>query len=91
MNIYHGIATALDPRVEEPVDEEDRRKIAEMIEYLYQRLTDSGSDSESTQENEKASKVDEYGNNYRLLQNCKRMIIVILLYCARQVEFCYSA
>ena len=50
LNIYHDVASALDPRVGEPANEEDCQKIVEKIEYIHRRL--SGNDSEPTVENE---------------------------------------
>jgi hypothetical protein len=48
LNVYHNVASALDPRVDEPTDEDSRRKICEKIENVYDRNT--GVDGEETRD-----------------------------------------
>ncbi|CAB3982065.1 zinc finger BED domain-containing 1-like [Paramuricea clavata] len=48
LNVYHDVASALDPRVGEPTDEDSRRKICEKIENVHDRIT--GVDGDETRD-----------------------------------------
>lgn len=39
LGVYHNVTSALDPRVGEPLDEDNRWKIWEKIEYIHDRIT----------------------------------------------------
>ena len=65
VDVYHNVASALDPRVDEPTDEDSRRKICEKIENVYDRIT--GVDGEETRDDNDHSLLsdgEEVTSNY---------------------------